>query len=154
MNIEMPLVNSDSQLNLAAPTDQPQAAVEIMLPEGLIGCEMWQRFVLEVVPDTAPLMLLHSLDEERLSFIVADPQMVMPDYQIQLSEADRLALGTPAPETLATIVILNPATQGGATRVTANMLGPVVINVTTGIARQVIQPDHSAHYLVGEMPVC
>jgi flagellar assembly factor FliW len=115
---------------------------------------MWQHFMLEVVPDTAPLMLLHSLDEERLSFIVADPQMVMPDYQIQLSEADRLALGNPAPETLATIAILNPAMQGGATRVTANLLGPLVINVTTGIARQIIQPEHSAHYLVGEMPTC
>lgn len=154
MTMETPLVNSEPQLNLAALTSQTQATVELTLPDGLIGCEMWQHFMLEVVPDTAPLMLLHSLDEERLSFIVSDPQMVMPEYQLQLSEADRLALGDPASDSLMAVVILNPTLQSTATRVTANLLGPVVINLTTGIARQVIQPDHSAHYLVGEMPTC
>ena len=154
MNIEMPLLNSEPQLNLASLADQAQATIEITLPEGLIGCEMWQRFVLEIVPDTAPLMLLHSLDEERLSFIVADPQVIAPDYQLQLSDADRVALGNPAPEALVAIVILNPAMQAPSTRVTANLLGPVTINLMTGMARQVIQPDHSAHYLVGEMPLC
>lgn len=128
--------------------------VPMSLPEGLIGCEMWQTFTLEMNAELAPLMLLHCQDQENLSFIVADPRIVVPDYRLQLAPGDWEALGQPSPDMLAMLVILNPVMHGQQSTVTANLLGPVVFNRETGQGRQIIQPDYSANHPVGEGAPC
>ena len=128
----------------------PQLGRLILLEEGLIGCEAWRRFMLDSAPEAAPMMLMRSLDEPDLSFIAVDPRAVMPDYRLELSGADLAALGSPSQTDLAAIVIINTGRREGLTAPTANLLGPVAINLATGAARQVIQPEYSAHYAIGQ----
>lgn len=128
--------------------------LKVTLPEGLIGCEMWREFVLEAPPDLAPLMYLHSLDQADLTFIVTHPRYILPLYQVDLSETDKKDLGNPTLVELATVVIINSARRGEEQVVTANLLGPIVINLTTGSGRQIIQPEYSAHHLLSETPLC
>ncbi len=128
----------------------PQFGLLIVLEEGLIGCEAWRRFMLDSVPDAAPMMLMCSLDEPDLSFIAVDPRAVRPDYRLELSEEDLAALGSPSQTDLAAIVIINIGRREGLAAPTANLLGPVAINLATGAARQVIQPEYSAHYAIGQ----
>jgi len=128
--------------------------LRVTLREGLIGCEMWREFALEAPPDLAPLMYLHSLDQTDLTFIVTHPRYILPSYQVDLSESDKADLGNPTPAELATVVIVNSARRGEGQIVTANLLGPIVINLTTGSGRQIIQPEYSAHHLLSETPVC
>ena len=128
----------------------PQTGLLIRLEEGLIGCEAWRRFMLDSVPEAAPMMLMRSLDETDLSFIAVDPRAVLPDYRLDLSGADLAALGSPSQANLAAIVIINTGPREGLTVPTANLLGPVAINLATGAARQVIQPEYSAHHSIGQ----
>lgn len=137
--------------------------MDIIFPEGLIGCEEWQRFVLEADPATAPVLVLRSLDEPAVSFLVTDPYLICPDYRFELAEADAAALEAASPDDVAVLCILNiklspssPLPQrgrgagGGGILITANLLGPLVIHKATGRARQVVlaNSNYSAHHVV------
>ncbi len=125
-----------------------ESGVTLTFAEGLIGCEDWKRFVLDTVPEAAPLMLLRSLDDPEVSFIVGDPHAVLADYRLQPSASDLEALDCPNPNDLATVVIFNTGPEAILGKVTVNLLGPIAINLNGGTARQIIQPDYSAHHPV------
>lgn len=138
----------DTQLSTPVSTVFGQRGVIIHFGEGLIGCEDWKRFVLDTVPEAAPLMLLRSLDEPEVSFIVGDPRSVLPDFKLQPSENDLEALECSSPNDLATVVIFNTGPDATPAKVTANLLGPIAINLNSGTARQIIQPEYSPYHSV------
>jgi flagellar assembly factor FliW len=112
-------------------------STELLFPEGLVGCPEWRRFRLEQKPDTAPVCLLHSLDQAGLSFIVADPRIWYSGYEYDVSAADLEALGVSQAQSLSVLVIITVEPNPFA--VTANLLGPLVVNMSAGCGRQVIQ---------------
>jgi flagellar assembly factor FliW len=125
------------------------ARQEIFFPEGLVGCPDWQRFQLESDPATAPALILRCLDLEGLSFIVADPRALLPAYSFEVAVSDLAALEVADPGALSPLVILN--IQAEPFRITANLLGPLLINPATGRARQIVQSSHNysaAHVLL------
>ncbi len=117
-------------------TTEPSAPSPVFFPEGLVGCPEWRHFTLERPPELAPMALLVSQDEPNLSLPVVSPWLVKIDYAPHLMEADQLALQTEAGGDLQWLIILN--VQREPPLLTANLLGPVVINPATGLARQVI----------------
>lgn len=126
---------------LSGPAEESQP---IEFPAGLIGFDEWKHFVVITHPDSGPLRLLQSLDDIRISFIIADPRQIIPDYYILLSEADTQSLQFPGrsqipwlDESQCSIYCILSA-QEEPFSVTANLLGPLVINWQTGLARQVI----------------
>ena len=108
----------------------------VMFAEGLIGNPEWQHFLLRKSDKTEPVKLLISREQPGLSFPVAAPWLIEPDYQPQLSAADRQALGVTDDGDLEWLCLLN--VQSDPFMVTANLLGPLVINQRTNAARQVI----------------
>jgi len=126
--------------------------LDIFFPEGLIGCEEWRHFAVEAEPATAPVLILRSLDEPAISFLVTDPYLICPDYHFELAEADAAALGAAGPGDVAVLCILNVhmATAEPALSVTANLLGPLVVHRSNGRARQVVLANsaYSAHHVV------
>ena len=121
----------------------------IHFPNGLIGLEEWQQFVIISHPIGEPLQLLQSTEDERISFIVANPDMVIPDYHISLSAADVIALQLPLEPQSITLnahqcadLSINRycilSIQEVPLYVTVNLLGPLLINVQPNIGRQVI----------------
>lgn len=109
---------------------------ELFFPEGLVGCADWQRFTLEQSPEMAPLALLHSQDQPGLSLIVVDPWLIDPAYTPTLAEVDRVALAVNDDADLQWLSVLT--VQNYPLVVTANLIGPLVINRAGGTARQVI----------------
>jgi flagellar assembly factor FliW len=128
----------------------------IEFPTGLIGLEEWKKFSIISQPAGGNLRLLQSLDDSRISFIVGSPFDLMPDYKLVLSQAEADVLGYSGgaglvPFTaseLAVYCILS--IQEDPLFVTANMLGPLIINWKTGVGLQVIQTDnnYSSRYVV------
>lgn len=133
-----------TQLDPTVMSEQVKESSPIEFPAGLIGLEEWRRFILIAHPDSGPLCLLQSLDDARMSLIVADPRQLVADYQISLAEADIQALQLPAGqkqpvldgENVSVYCILS--VQAEPFTATANLLGPVVINWQAGLGRQVI----------------
>lgn len=135
------VTNPESTLSVELTEDSES----IEFPSGLIGLVEWKRFALMKHPDGGPLCLLQSLEDTRLSFILADPRQIIPDYQISLSQPDLQALHLLDYNGRADWLedgVLRPycilSVQEEPFFVTANLLGPLVVNGRTGIGRQII----------------
>lgn len=126
---------------------------EVHFSEGLVGCPEWQHFALDRSADLAPLVLLVSTEHAGLALPAISPWLVKLDYAPQLSEADRAALQSQADADLEWLVVLN--IQSDPPLMTANLLGPLVINRRTGLARQVVLSvsGYSAAHPVGVVAV-
>jgi flagellar assembly factor FliW len=100
-----------------------------------------RRYVLVELEESSLLRSLRSLDEPDLRFLVLPPGPFFPDYEPEIAAdwADRLEL-TSAEDALVLVVITPGATAGDAT---ANLLAPVVINVRTRRAAQIVLDDSS-----------
>ncbi|MBI5876850.1 MAG: flagellar assembly protein FliW [Chloroflexi bacterium] len=114
----------------------PAGLIMFTIAEGMIGCPTWQHFTLDAAPDMAPIGVLRCLDEPAISFYVVHPRYVVPDYQIVLGEGDRQLLGLAPgdrPELLCVLVV-----HADPFSISANLLGPIAWNATTGRARQLV----------------
>ncbi len=126
----------------------PELPRAILFEEGLVGCPTWRHFVLE--PDAAgpAIQLLRCLDVEGVALYVADPFTIVPDYEFEIADADAEALELSDPRDALVLVVLTVHTQPPA--VTANLLGPLVVNVRTGRGRQLVlgSSDYSVRHVV------
>ena len=105
--------------------------------DGLVGFEDQKKFYLAEVSEFHPFLWLMSADEPDLGFAVADPQLFFPEhYEVNLGEADRDALDLHTGDTISVFVIVS--IMDGGRRITANLKGPVVMNMRNRICRQVV----------------
>lgn len=112
----------------------------LSMPAGLPGFPDAHAFVLEPWGETeTPFALLRSLDFEALEFFVAVAVAVFPDYAPEVSDAcvELLGLET-ADDALVLVLVTIPDHPADAT---ANLLAPVVINIRTRVAAQVVLDD-------------
>lgn len=107
-----------------------------LFPRGLPGFEHCRRFVLLNQPSLEPLVHMQSLDIPDLCFLALPVQSIDSTYETEVTPEDRQALG-PASMTL-DLALLSVGVEG---RVTANLLAPVVINLTDRIAVQAVRSD-------------
>jgi flagellar assembly factor FliW len=118
----------------------PLAASELVFADGLVGCPEWKHFTLEQRPEMLPVALLKSVDQPNLSFIVADPRTWYPHYKFDVSAEDLKALEVFTPDDLVALTIITVEPDPFA--VTANLLGPLVVNPSSGKARQIVQSTY------------
>lgn len=109
----------------------------LTFPSGLLGFPEQQRYVILDHDTEAPFKWLQSVEEPSLAFVILDPAMVHPGYQIDVP-ADALAeIGAGEREDLALVVILTiPSDDPG--RITANLRGPLVISHQTKLGKQLV----------------
>lgn len=100
-----------------------------------------RRFVLAELDPPSLLRSLRSLDDPGLRFLVLPPGPFFPDYTPEIGDewADHLQL-TDAEDALVLVIVTPGASAADAT---ANLLAPVVINVVTRQAAQVVLEDSS-----------
>jgi flagellar assembly factor FliW len=120
--------------------DEPAAAPDVPavvhFPEGMVGCPDWHQFALSPGMDGGPIRVLQSLDEPAVSLLVTDPFLLAPDYAFELTDLDSSALQLIDPGDAHVLCVLTVRPEGPS--VTANLMGPVVVNRRTGRARQII----------------
>ena len=120
--------------------------IPIHLPDGLLGIPEWKRFVLQIIDELTPVMLLASQDALMVSFPLVDPLLIDPDYKPVLSVEDKAYFGVEKEEELVWFAILN--VQNEPDGVTANLMAPIVTTTTGVRARQVLlegSPYRTAH---------
>ena len=127
----------------ATATLQPGARVR--LPEGMVGLPETTEFELVSTEESLPIMWLRSLGEERLSFPVVEPGPFVPDYQLELNDADAAFLGdssvAPAPLVLTVLTVRSLSPQ----KATINLVGPIVINRQTLMGKQVLLANYDRY---------
>lgn len=123
----------------------------IQFPEGLFGFPDAHRFaLLQTAPDPA-LYWLQSADDPVLAFVVCDPCVFVPDYQVPVRKDDVAALELRDLDDCQVLAIVNRVDA----ELTANLLGPLVIGVHSRKARQIVLSDKrygTRHRLVPRAP--
>ncbi len=110
----------------------------IHIPSGMIGFPDDRRFVLLEHKKGSPFLWLQSLDHPPLAFVLIDPLLFKPDYEIQINAEDiaELELNHP-PQRIQTLVVVNISNMNSM-KIYANLLAPLVINPERKLAKQVI----------------
>ena len=109
----------------------------IVFPEGLLGFHRYKQFVLVQVAETSPLLWLQSVRVPELAFVIADPRLFRPDYQVQVKKEDLKTIELTEVEKAEVYVILNRVDG----ELTANLQGPLVINPDGRLGKQLVLSD-------------
>ena len=118
----------------------------LSFPAGIIGFPTMTRYTIWEHDGEAPFRWLQSLDDGDLAFIVMDPTLVKPDYRIAIAPRDIAELGEGEGAKLIVLLILTVPSQDPG-RITANLRGPVVINLSTKLGKQfVLSEDHPTRF--------
>ena len=108
----------------------------ITFARGILGFPKYRSYVLIQPEPDSTFYWLQSVDAADLAFVVTDPLLFVPDYQVPIREETRQDIGL-AGNDLAEANILVIVNKVGDT-LTANLQGPLVIHATTRAAAQVV----------------
>ena len=122
----------------------------VRLPMGILGFEQMKEYLLIANPEEEPFRWLQVKDNPSLAFVVLDPFFVAPDYRPDIPDPDVEFLGIGSPEDVA---LFNIVTLHGPNRATINLKGPVVINRSTGVGKQVILANAGDYSVQHPLPL-
>jgi flagellar assembly factor FliW len=116
----------------------------LTMPDGLPGFFGYEKFVLLEDPKTAPFCWFQSVDEPNFALIVMNPFLFKPDYQPNLDEfIYSLGWQGISAQKVLIYVVVNVSKTDGKIKITANLMGPILINPEKHKAVQVILSDTS-----------
>jgi flagellar assembly factor FliW len=121
---------------LEFPVFLPRTDEEITFPSGLLGFPELKTFQLLEPSDAYPLKFLQPTQREDIHFVCIDVAAIKMDYEVPLSDEDAQALAIQSPAdalVLALVVIPSDPRQ-----MTANLAGPILINLRTRLGRQIV----------------
>jgi flagellar assembly factor FliW len=124
---------------------------KVTFPSGLFGFEALKDYVL-LDAEQQPFYWLQSLDEEKTAFILIDPFLFRPDYEMDIDNEELRPIGITDPEkaVIFTIVTVPPDNSP----MTANLQGPLVINRDNRLGVQAVLTDSrwkTKHDIIAEL---
>ena len=122
-------------------TAMTEAAVDVSLPtidliDGMPGFPELRSFALVALDEAGLLYSLRSLEEAELRFLVVPPLPFFPAYAPEIDDefARRLGIEDADDAMLLLVVTVGETPQDA----TANLLAPIIVNIKTRAAAQVI----------------
>jgi flagellar assembly factor FliW len=120
---------------------------------GLPGFEQMKRYIIIEGDDCeSPFRWLQCIDEPQLAFAVANPFMILRDYDFVLCDEDADRLGIEKAEDVVTYSIL--VIPEDYTKISMNLKAPVIININSKKAAQIILDTDKytvRHYILDEL---
>ena len=106
-------------------------------PEGMLGFGAFKKYFTLENPTGGPFEWLQSINAPNLAFVICDPILFMPDYQIKVKseELESIKLEDIA-DAIVRVVLVVP--KGKPEKMTANLQGPIVFNTQEKLAKQVV----------------
>ena len=110
----------------------------ITMPAGMPGFPEAQRFIILDREETRPFLWYQCVDDPGLAFVIINPNLFQPDYSLDLGAILReMSWNGDREEDLAVYAIVN-ASEGIPEKITANLIGPLVINTRKKEAAQMV----------------
>ena len=110
----------------------------LQFPEGLIGLDRLQRFLVMPNRKEGPLFWMQSVDDPDFAFVVTDPTHFFRDYLIGPDERERAKLGIDADGACHALAIVSISENR---EITLNLSGPILYAPATNRGLQVILDD-------------
>lgn len=123
----------------------------ITMPEGIIGFNNVKQYVMldfHTGIDTA-LKWFQATDCPELAFVLIDPYTFRPDYKINITKEETDFLEAKSPDVIRIMTIVS--IPNDPHKMTANLLGPLLINPENHLAMQVVLNDTeytASHYIL------
>lgn len=122
-------------------------------PKGILAFEEFNKFVIiNSTEEELPFSWLQSIDEKDVAFIIIDPFLFKKDYEVDLSDKviEELAIESESDVAIYTFLVIPEQVD----QMTANLTGPIVININKNLGKQVVLEDkryHTRHKIIDEV---
>jgi flagellar assembly factor FliW len=110
----------------------------IKFPQGLLGFESFKDYVL-LDAERQPFYWLQSLDVEQVAFVLINPFLFRPDFEMNIDNEELLPIGITDPGKALIFSIVTIITDGSP--MTANLQGPLIINRDNKLGIQAVLTD-------------
>jgi flagellar assembly factor FliW len=128
----------------------PKSEIGYHCLKGLFGFADLRSLDLVYDEEELPFMWLREEKKDGLAFIVLEPGGIIPNYSVEVSDADVNVLGITGPEdTMILNIVTLPPDQAG--KISLNLVGPIIVNRRTLVGKQCIINNHeefSARHLL------
>jgi flagellar assembly factor FliW len=119
------------------------ASQVIRMPDGMPGFIESKRFVIIQNKENSPFFWYQSLDDPDLAFVITDPNQFVPEYhpdfRQHLQTISWIDLNVMFQEITCYVVVSIP--RGAPEKMTGNFLGPLVMDLSSRVAVQLVIPD-------------
>ncbi|MCP4247618.1 MAG: flagellar assembly protein FliW [bacterium] len=109
----------------------------IQFEAGILGFPNEKRFALVQTGADSGFYWLQSVDCADLAFVVTDPRLFVTDYHVPIKAEDLARIGLEKVDGAQVFIIVNKVDD----LLTGNLQGPLVVNVATHLARQLVLSD-------------
>ena len=123
---------------------------KIHFPDGLFGFEEVEHYFL-LDSKEGPFYWLQSAEHPDLAFVLIDPRVFKENYTLDLSDEDYRAIEAQKGEVIDFTIVTVPEDPE---KISANLMGPIIINRKSRKARQAISENDEytvKHYIMEEM---
>ena len=96
----------------------------LLFPMGVLGFPENKKFVLVQTNDEGNFFWLQSVDQEDLAFVVCDPLLFVPDYQVPVKPDEFSNISLENMDDSQVLIIVNKV----GNTLTGNLQGPLVLN--------------------------
>lgn len=107
--------------------------------EGLLGFESVKKFAI-IDSEYEPFIWLQSVENKELAFLMIDPFLICPGYEVDIDDEALKKIGADSPENIIIMTIVT--IPGDGSNITANFLGPIVINRKNNKCIQYVLSDN------------
>ena len=124
---------------------------KMTFPNGLFGFESFKDYVL-LDSEKEPFYWLQSLDTEQVAFILINPFVFRPDYEMNIDNEDLTPIGITDPGKALIFSIVTIPQDGSPMK--ANLQGPLVINRDNRLGIQAVLTDSrwkTKHDIIAEL---
>jgi flagellar assembly factor FliW len=106
--------------------------------DGLPGFPTSHQFVMAQRPEEKPFVWMHSVSDPGLAFALVDAYAWTKDFELEVDDSELEELGSLDPMDYAVYFILRIQKRKGRTTLQAKPNAPLLVNVRTRQARQVV----------------
>ena len=114
----------------------------VHMVKGMVGMPEMRRFIIFQHQEDSPFYWYQSVDEPDLAFVVTNPALFLPEYKVDFKAVikEMAWKNGSAKDHLAVYVVVN-IPRGVPNQMTANLIGPLLINTDARQAVQVVLSD-------------
>jgi flagellar assembly factor FliW len=113
------------------------ASKTFYFPQGILGFENIKEFLLVPAEENCIFFWLQAKNETNISFLIVDPFLFFPDYELHLNTSVKDILRVTQKEEVAVYTIVN-IPGNDFQQATTNLLGPLIFNNKNGRALQLV----------------
>lgn len=109
----------------------------INFEQGILGFPHQKQYALVQTGENSGFYWLQAVDRPDLAFIVCDPRLFVTDYRTPIKAEELASIGLDSPDHVQVFVIVNKVDD----MLTGNLQGPLMVNVESRAARQLVLSD-------------